>query len=447
MKSIACLIARVALSGCIVGVTSLSPSHAAFPRQAEASCAHNRTITRVSVMGDGTEHAGEGTYFMSYMLSADGTVAAFDTPAALLPEDSNGVADVYVYDLTINELGLVSVASDGTTADGGDSRLQDISSDGQYIAFTSVANNLVPDDMTGQDVFVHDRQTGETVIVSVATGGNVVGGAPITAAISGDGQVIAFVAIGAEFVEGDTNGVEDVFIHNRTTGETTRVSVGAEGAEGDAKANFARLSADGQIVAFSTNATNLVAGETWNSGGIFVLDRATGESQLVTNFPAAKVNPTYLYDVTPDGQGVIFGSFGDATSDDSNQVFDVYRFDRATGELILLPSPRDIAPNLSPYTVSDVSSNGEQVVFSAGDTQTGLSDDNNGFYDALLFDSTTMTLVPLSVSANGEWANYHVDHVNIAGNGCAAIFITSASNLVEGDTNGAEDIFVVRFTE
>src|SRR5690606_11863360 len=141
---------------------------------------------------------------------------------------------------------------DGTQADR-NSLVPSISADGRFVAFQSVATNLVPGDTNGNnDVFVHDRQTGVTQRVSVASDGAQGNGISTTASISADGRFVAFQSAASNLVPGDTNGATDVFVHDRQTGVTERVSVASDGAQGNANTSEASLSADGRYVAFQS---------------------------------------------------------------------------------------------------------------------------------------------------------------------------------------------------
>src|SRR5207247_916970 len=178
----------------------------------------------------------------------------------------------------------VSVASGGTEGD--DASLGSaLSADGRFVAFDSDASDLVAGDTNGvSDVFVHDRQTGTTERVSVASGGAQGNGSSgligfaFPPALSADGRFIAFVSFATNLVAGDTNAATDVFVHDRQTGTTERVSVDSDGTEGnDASLGFA-LSADGRFVAFQSDATNLVAGDTNGATDVFVHDRQAGKN-------------------------------------------------------------------------------------------------------------------------------------------------------------------------
>jgi Tol biopolymer transport system component len=226
--------------------------------------------TRVSVASDGTQGDGE-SYYPS--ISSEGRYVAFASDATtLVAGDTNGLTDIFVHDRRTGVTTRVSVASDGTQGNG-HSWHPSISSEGRYVAFASYASNLVDSDANGEwDIFVHDRQTGETTRVSVASDGSEGDKLSYGQSISPDGRYVAFASYATNLVAGDTNGKWDVFVHDRQTGETTRVSVDSEGSQGDGGSFFFSISSDGRYVAFSSSATNLVADDTNDQNDVFVHD-------------------------------------------------------------------------------------------------------------------------------------------------------------------------------
>lgn len=166
-----------------------------------------------------------------------------------------------------------------------------ISADGSFVALDSVASNLVASDTNGrQDVFVHDRTTGETTRVSVATDGTQGDGFSGNPSISADGHFVAFNSVATNLVANDTNSVFDVFVHERATGQTTRASVASDGTQGNNGGVRTAISADGRFVAFDSPATNLVAGGTNGFFHVFVHDRGS-ETFDFAGFMAPVANP------------------------------------------------------------------------------------------------------------------------------------------------------------
>jgi WD40-like Beta Propeller Repeat len=169
----------------------------------------------------------------------------------------------------------VSVASGGQQANY-DSSYSAIAADGRHVAFTSGANNLVAGDTNGvEDVFVHDRQTGTTERVSVVTGGGQANGAALDqAAISADGRYVAFASWASNLAAGDTNGTLDVFVHDRQTATTELISVATGGEQANDGSYQPGISADGRHVTFTSFASNLIPGDTNEVTDVFVRDRA-----------------------------------------------------------------------------------------------------------------------------------------------------------------------------
>ncbi|MGH2537869.1 MAG: TolB family protein, partial [Candidatus Promineifilaceae bacterium] len=197
----------------------------------------------MSIASDGAQ-GNDGSYYPS--ISADGRYVAFYSDAwNLVGGDTNGTWDVFVHDRDTGQTSRVSVASDGAQGDN-HSGAPSISADGRYVAFNSVASNLVGGDTNGAyDIFVHDRDTGQTSRVSIASDGaqgNESSGVP---AISADGRYVAFYSEASNLVGGDTNGYLDVFVHDRDTGQTSRASVASDGAQANGASYFPAISADG----------------------------------------------------------------------------------------------------------------------------------------------------------------------------------------------------------
>ena len=339
----------------------------------------------------GSTELASGASGATSPLSADGRYVAFLTYALLGPDWIN---NVFVYDRATGTTERVSVASDGTESNA-DSNLPSISGDGRFVAFQSFASNLVAGDTNGaSDVFVHDQATGITEVVSVAsdgTQGNVTSFFP---AISADGRQVAFWSSASNLVPGDTNGSRDVFVHDRTTGTTERVSVASDGAEANAISSLSAISADGRHVAFWSSASNLVPGDTNGAPDVFVHDRAAGATERVS--------------VASDGTEANGFSQGAGIS--------------ADGRFVVITST---SSNLVPGDTNGVEV-GQQK------------------WDVFVHDRVTGTTERVSVASDGTEAND--DSISggsvISADGRFVAFQSFASNLVAGDTNGANDVFV-----
>lgn len=257
------------------------------------------TTERVS-LGEGGAEANDHSFSPS--ISADGRRVAFHSGATnLVNGDDNASYDVFVRDLEAGTTERASVATDGAQGDGGTFGAQyaAISADGRHVVFYDWSGTLVPaDGNETADVFVRDLEKKVTERVSVASDGTEGDGSSGYASISGDGRFVAFYSNATNLVPNDTNkvgtGGQDVFVHDRVTKTTERVSVSDEGTEGNNGSWFSSISADGRHVALQSFASNLVPGDTntWGSADAFVRDRgpALGVGELSVSPAAAEVS-------------------------------------------------------------------------------------------------------------------------------------------------------------
>ncbi|MGH2784665.1 MAG: TolB family protein [Actinomycetota bacterium] len=226
-------------------------------------------------------------------ISANGGFVAFHHGAPdIVAGDGNNSQDVFVRDLAGARTVRVSIASNGTEANA-ESRLPAISADGNVVAFISQASNLVPGDVNGHDdIFVHDRMKRETVRITDIRTTRSIGPDIQRVSISGDGRFVVFSASIPGIVPGDSDGQQDVFIHDLRSRRTMRVSERVDGRPANARSveGIAPVSHDGSCVMFASGATNLVEGET--NSGIFVRDLKNGRIIRVSDDPTgAAVNP------------------------------------------------------------------------------------------------------------------------------------------------------------
>ena len=264
-------------------------------------------------------------------ISADGRYVAFDSTATnLVAGDTNGVRDVFVRDLVAGTTERVSVATGGAQAGGGSKAA--ISGDGRFVAFESDAADLLPGDSNGHaDVFVHDRQTGTTERVNLSSAGVEADDYSQNAAISADGRFVAFESAATALVAGDSNGHADVFLRDRTNATTERVSVGPGGAEPDQPSFAPAISADGRHVAYWSYASNLVAADTNANADVFLRDRLTGSTVRASVPDAGGQANGFSEDpaVSSDGRFVAFSSEApNLVAGDTNNRADVFRRDR-----------------------------------------------------------------------------------------------------------------------
>jgi uncharacterized repeat protein (TIGR01451 family) len=398
--------------------------------------------TRVSVASDGNEANGRSS---NPSLSADGRHVAFTSFASnLVPGDTNGGYDVFVHDRETGETTRVSVASDGMQANSGSSN-PSISACGRYVAFDSHASNLVPGDTNGiWDVFVYDRETGETTRVSVASDGSQGNGYSQHPSISSGGRHVAFISWASNLVPGDTNEVNDVFVHDRATGETIRVSVASDGAQANGESHNPSISADGRHVAFTSFASNLVPGDTNGGYDVFVHDRETGETTRVSvASDGTEANYGSHYpSISADGRYVAFDS--DASNlvpGDTNWHTDVFVHDRETGETTRVSVASDGTEANSGSSHPSISVDGQYVAFTSWASNL-VPGDWNDTIDVFLYDRETGETTRVSVASEGTEANDGSLNPSISAGGHYVAFGSDASNLVPEDTNETMDVFV-----
>lgn len=287
------------------------------------------SMEQVSVASDGSlgnGNSGRTSNPYSEFVSGDGRFVTFSSDASnLVSGDTRGLQDVFLRDRQLGTTTRISAGPNGEEANGW-SQEPTISSDGRYIAFKSIASNLVPADCNESiDIFVYDRLSGLIERVSLSsTGSETRAGFSAFPSLSDDGRYVAFISEASDLVPGDTNGERDVFVHDRESDTTTRVSVSSEGQQGNEWSFEPSISDDGRYIAFTSDSTNFVANDTAGTRDAFLHDRLTKTTTLVSRMGAGP-------SVNGDGRYVAFASNSKVTSDDNDDLPDVFVFDRHNG--------------------------------------------------------------------------------------------------------------------
>lgn len=275
-------------------------------------------------------------------ISGDGRYVAFESRTPnLVPGDTNGADDVFVHDRQTGDTMRASVDNAGNQSNDR-STYPSISADGRYVAFESRASNLVSGDTNGAaDIFVHDRQTGETTRVSVSStgeqveywSGEILSGS-VNATISADGRYVAFDSWPSTLVSGGNPAIADVLVHDRETGETTRVSVDSAGNQGNHFSYCGAISADGHYVAFRSAASNLVPGDTNDAVDVFLHDRRTGKTTRVSDEEGCldSADETDRLAISADGRYVAFQCAPPTAPDRSRGQWNVFVHDARSGK-------------------------------------------------------------------------------------------------------------------
>ena len=409
-------------------------------------------VARVSVASDGSEGDLDSLSWGG-AVSADGRLVTFVSRASnLVPGDTNGEPDVFVHDLDAGTTRRVSVSSAGNQGNGNSSLLEGslprISADGRRVVFVSEASNLVGGDANGAlDVFVHDLDSSTTTRVSVSSAGDEGDASALFSSISADGRYVSFTSEASNLVTGDTNALPDVFVHDLQTGQTNRVSVSSTGIESNGESLLTVISGTGRYIGFLSEASNLVPGDTNAIADGFVHDRQTGETERVTvasNGTQAN-DSSHIAALSAEGRFVMFNSHAtNLVGGDTNGVSDVFVHDRQTGSTTRV-SVDDIGAEADAASLgTDMSADGRYVVFDS--TATNLvGGDSNGFKDVFLHDRQNGDTKRVSAAGGGSESDRDSAYPAISTDGAYIVFSSTATNLVAGDSNGFSDVFIYQY--
>jgi Tol biopolymer transport system component len=383
-------------------------------------------------------------------MSADGRYVAFQSFASnLVAGDTNGATDIFVRDHVAGTTRRVSVSSTGGQANAG-SALPSISADGRYVVFVSNATNLVSGDTNRvEDVFIRDRARARTRRLSIPSGvGGQANDGSAAPEISADGRYVVFQSTATNLVTGDTTGGpfdDDIFVRDRATATTRRISVSSTGAQANGASYGASISADGRFVAFQSLASNLVAGDTNRHTDIFVRDRATSTTRRVNvaaGSGAQANNGSGSAVISADGRYVAYTSYAtNLVAGDTNGRYDVFLRDRATATTRRLSVSSAGAQGNGGSSADSISAHGRYVAFSSTASNLTAGDTTHGFNDVFVRDRGTGTTRKVSISSSGAQANAESGFGMLSGDGRYIAFESAASNLVAG-TNPREDIFL-----
>lgn len=426
--------------------------------------------TLLAPLLDGSGGTGLSSPFAN-AVSADGRFVVFKTSiATIVPGDTNGVDDIFLYDRLTNETTRVSVSSSGDQANAA-SDYPSISTDGRFITFASSASNLTAGDTNGHwDVFVVDRVTHTTSLVSRSTADTPSSGDSTASMISADGRFVAFLSTSYDLAPGIV-GNGQLFLRDRDVDgngildepgnvRTTVISVADDGSYAEWGCYSFSMTPDGRFVAFSTNASNLVPGDTNGSTDIFVRDLQAGHTwRASVASDGSEAAPSFTSGnprLTPDGRFVVFSSYAaNLVPDDTNGQEDVFLHDSQTGETTRVSLSTDGVQGDYGSNWPSVSDDGRYVAF------TSLARTFGGpttYFNAYVRDRQLGTTTAINRDANGvamptvsplPWISGDGSTVIFGGGNAfvsnlyAAVDFSVTPTSVAFEANGTEQTFTV----
>ncbi|TWG10522.1 TolB family protein [Actinoplanes teichomyceticus] len=367
-----------------------------------------QTATRISVGYDGSQADGSSN---APSVSDDGRFFVYSSNATnLVPGDTNNLLDIFRYDRGTGVTELVTRGVGGVAANGR-STDERISADGRYVTFSSEASNLVPDDTDGEaNVFVWD--VGSKTITRLP------GARSLWPDVSADGRYVTYSTYAA-LVPGDTDDRIDVYLHDRETGATDLVTRRSDGTASGGYESV--ISDDGRYVAFQ------------GSGGARLFDRETGTSTAITGRASSLA-------ISGDGAFVTFTSYTSLVPGDTNTDADVYLWERRTGEFTAVSVTPDGHTPDAFSTESRINRDGRYVTFWS--TATNLSGTDAGGWQTQAYrydrQSARNTLITVPVKGDDGGA----EGADLSADGTVIGFMSLGEDLVADDTNGERDVFV-----
>lgn len=430
---------RIAVVAALLAALTASMTASALGGGTEAAPIIPVRVARLSVSSSGEQGNGASG---APSISADARYVAFASDATnLVAGDVNNAGDIFLRDRQTGTTSLISLSSTGERADS-DSYWPVISESGRFVVFTSSAFNLAQggNDDT-EDVFIRDWQKGITELVSVAsdgTKGNDHSGP--SAAVSADGRYVAFDSDASNLVVGDANAAGDVFLRDRQAGTTIRVSLAAGGGEANGGSWGPSISNDGRYVAFSSGASNLVSNDANGKTDVFVYDTAQKtivRASVNSDGEEAQSFPSRSASISGDGRYVAFMSqAANLTSLDTHYYDQIYVHDLQTGET----APISISLDEEGMMVADsddpvISGDGRYVVFTSDSKYDGMPG-----LEIYLRDRQANAAVQVTNGRSSYEGSFF--HPDVSDGGNFVVFMSESSKLVPGDTNGTSDVFI-----
>lgn len=357
---------------------------------------------------------------------------------------------------TVRDFELLSINAAALASGNGASLNPVVSSNGQFVAFASDASNLVANDTNGaRDIFWRDRVLGTTRLVSRTAAGASGNGESDAPVISADGRYVAFHSRATDLVASDTNASYDVFVWDSADDSVTLVSRTLAGASGAGDSYSPRLSANGRVVSFASQAANLVPNDTNATADAFARNLDTSVTFLasINTNNAAGAGASGVPVLSANGRYVAFLSrAADLVTNDFNSINDVFVHDLQTRVTRL------VSVNVAGTGAGDrisfdpaISADGRYVAFASQATNLVTLTDTNGFQDVFVRDVQLGVTKLVSVNGAGTASGGNAGISTIlpasftpflSADGTKVLFTSLAQDLVPGDANGRQDVFL-----
>lgn len=412
----------------------VAPAHAYYQRPGNNA--------PVSITSDGTP-ASSGANRSA--VSADGRYIAFESSAGNLAPglDTHSEDQIYVHDRATGATEIVSVSSAGDPGNDWSTSVG-LSADGRFVVFESMATNLVTDEVRFQQVYVHDRATGTTELVSRASDGTPAARTSFKPVISADGRYVAFQSYAANLVSGTTPERVHIYLHDRSTGEVELVSRTEGGTEANNGSAEPSISSDGRFVSYNSLATNLVGESLSEFYNVFVFDRETGATEHVSVRSDGTPQDAAAFGsaISGDGRFVAFHSnarnFVPANSYDT---YHVYVHDRETDitERVSISSDGVEGSGLSMDPA--ISDDGRFVTYMSFAFNLTVEEELNERSDIYVYDRGTRATDKITIAHDGGAADGDSLLPDISGDGSVVVFETIADNLIPDDNHTSFEIF------
>jgi hypothetical protein len=373
-------------------------------------------------------------------ISLDERFVVFSSNATnLVPDDRNDASDIFLRDRWFNQTQRISLDNSGLEGNG-DSTQPVISANGRFIAFSSKATNFVAGKVNPvSDIFIYDTQAKQIRGINPLDSN----GDSLNPSISVDGHWVVFESLASNLVADDTNDASDIFAYDTQTNQLTRISVDSAGTQGNGHSFNPVVSENGNAVVFESEASNLVANDTNVTFDIFLYDLTTHTTQRVSQSTTQTDKGSYHASIAAEGKVVVFES--DATNlveNDSNGVTDIFIKDMTSGQIQRITRATGEPANSAAYYPT-ISATGRYVAFTTA--ATNLVDGNaNALFDIVKYDRQTQQLERVNVSTSGGQSDFQSLKLpmSLSWNGDYVVYTSNATNLVYSDNNLSFDVFV-----